>query len=76
MKHSPLKDGAEARIEFYILHYGIYIQFIQTPNIKQKQVFPWLSVHKEVLVSRIKIPYAFLKKPHKATALHHFLASA
>ena len=35
-----------------------------------------LSVHKEVLVSRIKIPYAFAKKPRKATVLHHFSASA
>ena len=35
-----------------------------------------LSVHKEVLVSRIKISYAFVKKPRKATALLHFLTSA
>lgn len=32
-----------------------------------------LSVHKEVLVSRIKISYAFVKKPRKATALASFL---
>ena len=37
---------------------------------------PWLSVHKAALVSRIKIPYAFVKKPRKATALLHFLTSA
>ena len=34
------------------------------------------SVHKEVFVSRIKISYAFVKKPRKATALLHFLTSA
>ena len=36
----------------------------------------WLSIHKDVLVSRIKIRYAFAEKPRKATALLHFLASA
>ena len=43
---------------------------------KEKSLYLWLSVHKEVLVSRIKTHYAFAKKPRKATALPHFLASA
>ena len=53
----------------------------RTPNLilsatKAKAIGTWLSVNKEVLVSRIKIHYAFAKKPRKATALHHLLASA
>nr|DAL63344.1 MAG TPA_asm: hypothetical protein [Caudoviricetes sp.] len=36
----------------------------------------WLSVHKKVSGSRIKISYAFVKKPRKATVLLRFLTSA
>jgi len=44
---------------------------MQTKNPKH-----WLRVHKEVLVSRIKIYYAFVGNSRKAAALLRFPASA